>query len=171
MTRSYTVELRSTAIEDLDDEVLEAFSDRLFRDRTIAGPAPAMDLALQTLELRTSVDVEETRATAPAHALGVATRAFLTAAAAATGKKPDVARASVWLDVEGVEDPDELLSGADVAARLGISRQRVQQLVVGKRFPAAAANFGTVSAWRWGDVAAWARAHDRKVGRPRKKSA
>lgn len=158
MKHAYTVELRSSSVDVIDDEVMDAFAAALFRDRRLAGPAPAADLALRSLELRSGVD-----ARSPADALKAASAGLLRAAKVA-GYDVTIIEATVWIDTEDAGDRQELVSGAEVARRLGISRQRVQQLSsVGGRFPRATATFGTVSAWRWGDVADWARMNRRGI--------
>lgn len=57
-------------------------------------------------------------------------------------------------------EPDELVSAAAIARRLGRSRQSVGQLVAGQRgpggFPAPAVWVdGRARLWRWSDVAEW----------------
>jgi predicted DNA-binding transcriptional regulator AlpA len=151
MWQTYIVELRSGPIEDLNANVLKRFGEELLDDRRLLGPAPSADLALRVLEVRTAVEAE-----GPTGALNVALSSF----ARATKKVPladvDVVDCSVWLDDDSEYDRRELLSGADIAERLGISRQRIAQLVAEKgRFPRPTATFGTVSVWQWGDVADW----------------
>ncbi|MBV9536906.1 MAG: hypothetical protein JO321_16015 [Solirubrobacterales bacterium] len=71
-------------------------------------------------------------------------------------------------EVEGAEaewrvvrvEPDELVSAAAIARRLGRTRQSVAQLIAGRRgpggFPAAAVWVeGAARLWRWSDVAEW----------------
>jgi predicted DNA-binding transcriptional regulator AlpA len=56
-------------------------------------------------------------------------------------------------------DPDELLTMADIAQRLGRTRESVRLLVRGKRgkggFPEPVLGTGKWRFWRWSDVLAW----------------
>ena len=157
MKRSYTVELRSAPVPDLTDTMLDAFSDSLFKDRSVAGPAPSADLATQTLSILTAVDASD-----HSTALAKAIRAFKHALQRAEADG-EVSEAKVYVD-RG-DDRDELLSGSDVARRLGITRQRVQQIASSGRFPRPLVAFGTVTVWRWGDISDWASVQGRRVQR------
>jgi transcriptional regulator with XRE-family HTH domain len=59
-------------------------------------------------------------------------------------------------------EPDEHVSQAEIAVRLGRSRQSISQWVSGSRgpggFPAPAFESGHVALWRWSEVKAWLRA-------------
>jgi len=57
--RSYTVEVRSVPVPDVTETMLDAFSESLFKDRDVAGPAPSADLATQTLSVLTAVDASD----------------------------------------------------------------------------------------------------------------
>lgn len=52
---------------------------------------------------------------------------------------------------------DELVTGAEIARRLGVSRERVRQWASDSRygFPADLGRFGSAKVWRWADVARW----------------
>jgi predicted DNA-binding transcriptional regulator AlpA len=52
---------------------------------------------------------------------------------------------------------DHLLGSAEVAEMLGVSRQRVHQLVTRSDFPEPVAVLSGGRIWRRGDVEAWAR--------------
>jgi hypothetical protein len=59
-------------------------------------------------------------------------------------------------------EPDDLVTAAEIAARLGRSRESVRLLIAGRRgtggFPPAASHLRSRSRlWRWSDVAAWAK--------------
>jgi predicted DNA-binding transcriptional regulator AlpA len=155
--RSYTVEVRSTPVSDVTDAMLDAFSESLFKDRDVAGPAPSADLSTQTLSVLTAVDAND-----HSTALAKAVRAFKRALDRARADG-EVAEAKVYLD-RG-DDRDELLSGSDIARRLGITRQRVHQLASRGRFPRPLVAFGTVTVWRWGDISDWASVQGRRVQR------
>jgi predicted XRE-type DNA-binding protein len=61
----------------------------------------------------------------------------------------------------------ELLSSAQVAERLGVSRRRVNALAAARSsaFPAPAVVAGGVRLWRAGDVERFAASWDRRPGR------
>ena len=63
-------------------------------------------------------------------------------------------------------DASELVTGAEIARRLGVTRTRVHQWASDPRhgFPASLGRFGSAKLWRWSEVAAWA--ERRKVGAP-----
>lgn len=50
---------------------------------------------------------------------------------------------------------ERLMGAAEIAELLGVSRQRVQQLVVRSDFPAPAHTFAMGKVWRREDVEAW----------------
>lgn len=153
--RSYTVEVRSAPGQDVTDTMLDVFSESLFKDRDVAGPAPSADLATQTLSVLTAVDANDHSA-----ALAKALRAFKRALDRA-GADGEVSEAKV--SVDRGDDREELLSGSDIARRLGITRQRVHQLASRGRFPRPLVAFGTVTVWRWGDISDWASVQGRRV--------
>lgn len=163
--RAFTAEIRSAPLEEeLTPELLDRFAAAIYADKRLAGPVAGADRALGTLSLRTSID-----APGLAGAIAVAEAAFLSAVKKAK-VETTVVDALAWEDVEGIDDPNQLLSTSDVATKLGISRQRVLQLVAAENFPAPAAVFEKLSVWRWGDIAEWARLTERKVKRTRKKA-
>ena len=51
----------------------------------------------------------------------------------------------------------ELVTGAEIGRRLGVSRERVRQWAADPRyqFPAPLGRIGRAVVWRWGDIAAW----------------
>lgn len=60
---------------------------------------------------------------------------------------------------------DQLVSGADVARRLGVSRERVRQLAERDDFPEPLGKIGPAIVWRWADVEQWAAATGRELAR------
>lgn len=52
---------------------------------------------------------------------------------------------------------EDLITGAEVARRLGVSRQRVGQLRTTAGFPEPAGKVGQAVVWRSGEIEAWAR--------------
>jgi predicted DNA-binding transcriptional regulator AlpA len=64
-----------------------------------------------------------------------------------------------------IPDPEELedlVTGGEVAKRLGMSRARVHQLAARPDFPKPLGRVGQSKIWRWSDVRAWLP----QVGRP-----
>jgi predicted DNA-binding transcriptional regulator AlpA len=53
----------------------------------------------------------------------------------------------------------ELMGAAEIAERLGVSRQRVQQLIGRADWPAPAATLEMGRVWRTDEVEAWIREH------------
>lgn len=51
---------------------------------------------------------------------------------------------------------DDLVTGAEIGRRLGISRQRVAKIAVRAGFPEPLGRLGQAKVWRWADVRAWA---------------
>ena len=56
---------------------------------------------------------------------------------------------------------DGLVTGAEAARRLGISRERLRQLATREDFPAPLGVLGRATVWRASDIAEWAAAHER----------
>lgn len=60
-------------------------------------------------------------------------------------------------------DLDELVTGAELARRIGVSTQRVHQLRVEPGFPEPIGRVGQAIVWRWRDVKPWAEKTGRLV--------
>lgn len=56
---------------------------------------------------------------------------------------------------------EDLVTGAEAARRLGVSRQRLQQLAARDDFPKPLGVLGRANVWRSTDVAKWAARHTR----------
>jgi prophage regulatory protein len=56
-----------------------------------------------------------------------------------------------------VDGRTELVIGADIAARLGISRARVSVLIHRPDFPHPVGRLGRSDVWRWSSIERWAR--------------
>lgn len=54
---------------------------------------------------------------------------------------------------------DELVTGAEIARRLGVSRERVRQWASDEKyaFPASLGRFGSAKIWYWHDIDTWHR--------------
>ena len=61
------------------------------------------------------------------------------------------------LTSKGYGRPVDLVSTPEIAAMLGVSRQRVDQLTRGEGFPEPAAELAIGRVWERADVEAWAR--------------
>jgi predicted DNA-binding transcriptional regulator AlpA len=55
-----------------------------------------------------------------------------------------------------VDSQTELVIAVDIAARLGISPQRVHVLLSGPGFPKPVGKLGRSAVWRWSSVERWA---------------
>jgi len=67
--------------------------------------------------------------------------------------------------------PLELVSISEIGTMLGVSRQRVHQLIQQyDDFPRPLAELAIGKVWDRATVADWEKAHPRKTGRPRKHS-
>ncbi|HEV2249669.1 MAG TPA: hypothetical protein VGT60_04100 [Candidatus Limnocylindria bacterium] len=165
--RGYTVDVSTTALDVVDDDLLKPLATALAADRHLAGPVVATDSLTRVISVRTSVDAVS------------AEDAFRRAAArirramrqCGLGEKVDFADASVMRDLQEdgfASSRDDVVGTPDVAARLGISRQRVAQLVGQPgRFPHPIATIRGTSVWRWGDIADWIAAGARDLRRRR----
>lgn len=51
---------------------------------------------------------------------------------------------------------DDLVTGAEIGRRLGISRERVRQLAGRDDFPVSLGRLGKARVWRWADIQRWA---------------
>jgi prophage regulatory protein len=59
------------------------------------------------------------------------------------------------------DEPQDLVTGAEIARRLGISRERVRQLAQRPDFPAPIGRLGQANIWGWTAVDEWRRANGR----------
>jgi predicted DNA-binding transcriptional regulator AlpA len=62
-----------------------------------------------------------------------------------------------------VNELETLVSGADIARRLGVSRERIRQLAERDDFPEPLGKIGPAIVWRWADVEQWAVATGRET--------
>lgn len=163
---SYRVHLQTRPLADLDHVVLEHFAEALARERKVKAPVAAADLSTRTLSATLSVDDDS-----PGNAAMYAVTAFEKAAQRANVGVIEFSEVLVEAE-DGSGERHELVSGGEVARRLGLSRERIRQLAeLEGRFPTPAAIVGGYRVWRWGDVRDWAQVTERKVARRRKKSA
>ena len=61
---------------------------------------------------------------------------------------------------------DELVTGAEIARRLSLSRARVHQLAAADGFPESLGWLGQAKVWRWDEVREWAEERGRAVSEP-----
>jgi hypothetical protein len=168
MPVTYTVEVRTGAIEhELLSPLLDRFASSIFADRHLLGPAILHDALVNALELRATV-----KAARADIAIGNVVDAFERALKAAHIVATQ-SRIEAWQDIEGVDWPDELVNGGEVARRLKISRERLRQLVTEKplRIPRPVAETERDRIWRWGDIAEWAALKERATKVPRRRRA
>lgn len=59
------------------------------------------------------------------------------------------------------QKPQDLVTGGEIARRLGISRERVRQLAQSADFPSPIGRLGSANIWGWDAVDEWRRATDR----------
>jgi hypothetical protein len=52
---------------------------------------------------------------------------------------------------------DELVHAAEIARRLGVSRERIRQLSYSDGFPQRLGVMASLRIWRWSDIEEWAR--------------
>lgn len=60
-----------------------------------------------------------------------------------------------------IEEPEELVTGAEIGRRLGISRERVRQLTHHPDFPKPLGRLGSANVWTWQVVSEWRSANHR----------
>lgn len=162
--RTYIVELDSAPIaEAVDGDLLERFTVALDRERQLTAPATEVNMLVKAIGFTAAV-----AATGPQDALAVAVSAFERATIRAGVADVVIADASIEIESGDENLRSELISGAEVARRLGISRERVSQLVeIPGRFPAALTRVGQYQIWRWGDILDWQAVGGRRpTGRP-----
>lgn len=162
--RWYTLAVQTEPVDGLADVALEAVAAALGADRSVAGPVVGASTISGTLSARLSVE-------APSIEAALAAAAAAVRRALRKAKLGDVAisDADVALELPGDEFAsarDDLVGTPDVAQRLGISRQRVAQLVEQPgRFPAPVARVRGTHIWRWGDIVDWISAGKRDMRR------
>lgn len=59
------------------------------------------------------------------------------------------------------QEAQDLVTGAEIGRRLGISRERVRQLAQRADFPPPIGRLGSANVWGWDAVDEWRRASDR----------
>ena len=162
--RRYIVEVHSTPLSvPMTDDVLEDFAIGAEGERRITAPFASANLATNTLDLAASV-----KASDPGAAALAALRAFGRGLRKARVK--DALASEVGVELDHGDGPlrQQLLSGAEVARRIGVSRQRVSQLAATSHFPTPLSSVGGYLVWRWGDIADWATLHRRRTTKPRR---
>lgn len=164
MTKIYTVEAQTAPLPEMNADVMAKFATAAARERNLRGPIATASIPTRTLSLRSAIAAES---------LGDAISAFESTFRRAAGRV-GVADVNIVF-VTGVLDEadegrsrDELVSGADIARDLDMSRERVRQFEEEPgRFPGPVATLGQVRVYRWGDIEDWlALGGRRKPGRP-----
>jgi predicted DNA-binding transcriptional regulator AlpA len=162
--REYIVDVHSTPLAaPITDEVLEDFAIGAEEERRITAPFASANLATNTLDLGAAV-----KASDPGAAASAGLRAFGRGLRKAHVKGAVASEVAVELDHGDGPLRQQLLSGAEVARRIGVSRQRVSQLAATSHFPKPLSSVGGYLVWRWGDIADWATLHRRRTTKPRR---
>lgn len=181
--RTFTVHLETSPVEvEVNGEhlgslieLLEAEIAKLPSHQRAVAPTVSANTALRTLAATASVDLRRLPENVGERlvnnlAFSALAVPFEKAARRAGLGRIQFAEATVEVD-EGRGDRHELLSGAEVARRIGVTRQRIAQLAEKPgRFPHPVAEIGNSRIWRWGDVTDWARASDRETKMPRRRA-
>jgi predicted DNA-binding transcriptional regulator AlpA len=156
--RNFTVNFTTRPMRSLSDSDFARFVSALELAPELAAPAPAAHFTTGTLRLTASVDGASEEA-----AFSRAVRAFrrvLSNLSVPTA----IAEATIEEDNGETISRHELVTGAEVARRLGISRERVRQLAADKkRFPQARFALGKAFVWHWGDIIDWADIEGREI--------
>jgi predicted DNA-binding transcriptional regulator AlpA len=161
--RRYIVDLHSSPLSvPLDDRIMELFAVGAQKGR-IRDPFISGNLATNTVDLSVGI-----AATGPARALHAAVLIFEQAVREARLGDTHASEASVELDTGAGPLRQELLTGAEVARRIGVSRQRVSQLASTHRFPKPVTNAGGYLVWRWGDILDWVAVNRRPTPKTRR---
>lgn len=162
--RSYTVSTSTGPLEQLDDDLLESVVAALAKSRRLKGTVVSGNTLSRTLSVRGSVEV-----TGVADAILAAFEDVGKALHRAGVENAEIVDFAVVRDLaedEFASARDDIVGTPDVAARLGISRQRVAQLVEQQgRFPSPVATVRGTHVWRWGDIADWIAAGARDMRR------
>ncbi len=162
--KSFTVEVQTAPLEPIERGLLEAFSAALSADRELAGPSAGLNALTRVLSVRASID-----AVAPEDALKRVIGRVRLALKRSGVSNAELTEAVVQRDLEQdafASARDDLVGTPEVAERLGISRQRVAQLVDKPgRFPHPVATVRGTHVWRWGDIVDWLAAGKRDLRR------
>lgn len=162
--RWYTVTTSTGPLEELSDELLESLATALAKSRGLKGTVASGNTLTRTLSIRGSVEVPGV-----ADAILAAFQDVGKALQRAGVENADIVDFAVVQDLpedEFASARDDIVGTPDVAARLGISRQRVAQLVEQQgRFPHPIATVRGTHVWRWGDIADWVAAGARDLRR------
>lgn len=161
---SYTVSTSTGPLEQLDDDLLESVAAALAKSRRLRGTVTYGNTLSRTLSVRGSVEV-----TGVADAILAAFEDVGKALRRAGIENSEIVDFAIVRDLpedEFASARDDIVGTPDVAARLGISRQRVAQLVEQQgRFPSPIATVRGTHIWRWGDIADWIAAGARDMRR------
>lgn len=151
-------------IETLPDftreaDVFELFDEAMARDRMAVGAACALDVLSGSLSATFHVDARSL-----AHAIELGVKAFYRGLEAA-GFDVDHPGWRLLIDAREGGDPldpvprryelEKLLTGAEVAERLGVSRRRFGELTESEDFPMSRGKVGDEVVWLQADVDAW----------------
>lgn len=161
--RSYTVAASTGPLDTFGPEIVDQFAEALAQSRYLSGTVASGDSLTRRLSMRGSVDAPHVQR-AMTDGISDVYKAFR-----AVGVPPRVVDFRVLEDLaedEFASARDDVVGTPEVADRLGISRQRVAQLVEQKgRFPQPVAAVRGTHVWQWGDIADWIAAGARDMRR------
>lgn len=163
-TKTYVVHLATKSLKSFVEDDFERFVNSLRLVPELIEPVPALNVVTGVLRLTAVVTAANEEA-----AFRRAIRAF----------KRILSNLSLPTHISEIvveEDDDlshndrhELLTGAEVGRRLGLSRERVRQLAADRtRFPPPILAIGKAFVWQWGDVLDWAALEQRRVPRAKR---
>lgn len=155
----HTIHIETLPDLTRDAEVLRRFSDAMLGDRVASAAECGFDAASGSLSATFHVD-----ARGLAHGIELGVKAFYRGLGAA-GFDVDRPGWRLLIDAREGGDPldpvprryelEKLLTGAEIAERLGMSRQRFGQLADSEDFPMSRGKVGGMVVWLQSDVDAW----------------
>lgn len=161
--RWYTVSASTGPLDTFADNVVEQLGAALTRSVYLSGTVASGESLTRRLSMRGSVEAPHVQR-ATTDGISDVYRAFR-----AIGIPPRVVDFRVLEDLaedEFAAARDDVVGTPQVADRLGISRQRVAQLVAQQgRFPTPIATVRGTHVWEWGDIADWIAAGARDMRR------
>lgn len=159
--RSFLVTLAAKPVRSLTADDFARFVSAIDLAPNLLAAVPAANLT--TGSLRVTATVESTSEEAAFRRGLLDFRRVLSN----LSLPPLVAEAAIEEETGDDVSRHELVTGAEVARRLGISRERVRQLAANpRRFPQPRFALGRANVWTWGDILDWADVEKRAVRKP-----
>lgn len=156
--KAFTVHLVNRPLRRLTDADLPRFASAAELAGDLVAPVISANLTTGSVRLTAAVDAVSEEA-----AFSKSIRAFRRILTN-LGLPVAISEIQVELDTGESFDRHELVSGAEVGRRLGLSRERVRQLAGNpRRFPPPRVAIGKAFAWEWGDIVDWAELEGREI--------